>query len=133
MKPLLKDCIEFSNKDIMQKELNVFGFYLSKHPVTEYKVKYKAIDLKDISLYFDKNIDLIIYVDKIRVIKTKNNDEMCFISGSDESSNIEIVLFPRVYDLNKNIEIGNVLKVFGKVEKRFDEYQVVASEIEVIQ
>ena len=117
----------------MKKELDVFGFYLSKHPVTEYKLKYKAIDLKDISLYFDKNIDLIIYVDKIRVIKTKNNDEMCFISGSDESSNIEIVLFPKVYDLNKNIEIGNVLKIFGKVEKRFDEYQVVASEIEVIQ
>ena len=133
LKPLLKDCIEFSNKDIMQKELNVFGFYLSKHPVTEYKVKYKVIDLKDISLYFDKNIGLIIYVDKIRVIKTKNNDEMCFISGSDESSNIEIVLFPRVYDLNKNIEIGNVLKIFGKVEKRFDEYQVVVSEIEAIQ
>ena len=56
---------------------------------------------------------------------------MSFISGSDEVSQIELVLFPSD---NKTLSIdqGDVIHIIGKVEKRFDKYQVVVKSIQVL-
>ena len=133
LKPVLNNLSEYSNKELMKFELDVFGFYLSKHPVTEYKLKYHTIDLININDYFDKFVDVVVYVDKKRTVNTKNNNEMCFITGSDEVTNLDIVLFPKVYEEYKNIEIGDILKINGKVEKRFDQFQLVVNKIETIE
>ena len=58
---------------------------------------------------------------------------MLFITGSDELSNIDIVLFPKTYSKFDAFKIGNIIKIFGKVEKRFDKYQIVANTIEILQ
>ena len=72
----------------------MFWFYLSEHPVTEYKVKYlNTISLNEIPNYFDKIINIIVYIDRIKVINTKKNERMSFITGSDEISKIDIILF----------------------------------------
>ena len=130
LKPVLSITEEYSNKEIMKNELEVFGFYLSKHPVTEYKLRYKTIDLSHIKDYFDKYVDVIVYVDRIRMVKTKDNNNMCFLTGSDEVTNLDIVLFPKIYEQYNNISVGDILKINGKVEKRFDQYQLVVRSIQ---
>lgn len=133
LKPVLNIVIEYSNKELMKNEFEVFGFYLSKHPVTEYKIKFNTINLENINNYFDKFVNIIAYVDKLKIIKTKNNEEMCFITGSDEVTNLDIVLFPNIYEIYNNIEVGDIIKVNGKVERRFDKYQLVVNKLEVIE
>lgn len=133
LKPVLNEVSEYSNKELMRNEFEVFGFYLSKHPVTEYKIKYNTINLEEINEYFDKYIDVVVYVDKLRLIKTKNNDEMCFVTGSDEVTNIDIVLFPRVYEMYNNIKVNDILKINGKVERRFDQYQIVVNKLDILE
>ena len=119
----------YSNAQLMYMELNVFGFYLSKHPITDIKQKYHDIVIiKDIPKYFDKNINTIVYVDKIKEITTKKGDKMAFVVGSDEISNIDIVIFNKLYQ-NVDIAVGDILKINGKVEKRFDQIQLVANKI----
>lgn len=134
LKPELEMKSEYSNHELMEKELEVFGFYLSNHPVTEYRLKLEEpITLSEVELYFDKVITVIAYVDKKKEIATKNNDMMCFVTGSDEITNLDIVLFPRVYEKCTEIEVGNIIKVTGKVEKRFDKYQLIVSSLEVLE
>lgn len=134
LKPELEVIKEYSTHELMEKELDVFGFYLSNHPVTEYRVKLnEPILLSEIELYFDKVITVVLYIDKKKEIATKNNDTMCFITGSDEITSIDVVLFPKAYQKYWNIEIGNVVKVTGKVEKRFDKYQLIVSTLEVLE
>ncbi len=128
-KPELEIKNEYSSKELMKQELETFGFYLSSNPITEYKNSNKHIELKDIATYFDKIIETIVYIDKIRVINTKNGDKMMFITGSDELSKIDIVVFPKIYSENSNIKEGNIIKIKGKVEKRYDEYQIIANNI----
>lgn len=129
-KPELELYKEFPDKILMQKELEVFGFYLSNHPITEYKKKHpKAIELQNLSTYFDKIIEAIIYVDKTKEIDTKNKDKMMFITASDELSKADVVIFPRVYQIMPTIQNGDILKIIGKVEKRYDQYQIVANKI----
>lgn len=131
LKPVINEVEEFSRKDLLLNELSVFGFYLSGHPTLDYKMKYPNLaSINDLNSYFDKNIETIIYVDRIKEINTKNNEKMVFITGSDELNTVDVVLFPRVYQQYNNFEIGDVLKVKGKVEKRFDKWQIVLNSLE---
>ena len=130
LRPVLIEQNEFSKKEMLLNELSVFGFYLSSHPVIDYKIKFpETIVLGDLARYFDKTVDIIVYVDRANEVNTKKNDKMLFITGSDEVNTIDIVLFPRVYEIYQNINIGDILKIKGRVEKRFDKLQIVASEI----
>ena len=121
---------EYEDKFIMEKELELFGLYLSNHPITKYKSKYSnIIPLSNISSYFDKKINTLVYVDKIKEISTKKGDKMAFITGSDEITSIDLILFPNIYKLNFDIEKGDILYVRAKVERRFDKYQLVCDSV----
>lgn len=129
-KPELHNYKELPNKTLMQKELEVFGFYLSNHPITEYKKQNpKSIELKNVSSYFDKIVEAIVITDKTKEIETKNKDKMMFLTASDELAQTTIVIFPKTYQTINKIEVGDILKIIGKVEKRFDQYQIVATKI----
>ena len=65
--------------------------------------------------------------------KTKKNEKMCFINAMDEVSNIDLVLFPKVYEKNQNINRLDVIHLFGRVEKRFDKVQIIVNKMEILK
>ncbi len=134
LKPEIINYSEFTKKELMQLELQIFGFYLSNHPVTEYKLKYSnIIPLDQLDKNFDKVVNTIVLVDKTREVMTKNNNKMLFINGSDEINTIDLVLFPNIYEKYNNIEKGMTILINGKVEKRFDKYQIVVNNIKILE
>ena len=58
---------------------------------------------------------------------------MAFITGEDEFGEIPLTIFPTTYKRFNNIEEGNIVKVFGRVERRFDKYQVIVNNIQIIE
>jgi len=127
LKPEMEIKEEFNNMDLISKEKEIYGFYLTNHPVRYYKDHDKnIIDLIYVKKYFNKIVDCIVMIDKITKIKTKNGEDMAFITGSDEERSIEFVMFPNVYsedlDLNKN----DIVKINGKVERKND-YQIIVN------
>ncbi len=134
LKPELEMLEEYSKKELMQMELDTFGFYLSTHPVTDYRLfKNNSLFIKDIAQYFDKTISILIIVDSLKEVDTKKGDKMCFMTGSDESGTIDIVLFPNIYQNYNTISLGSILEITGHVEKRFDQYQMVVSKLEILE
>ena len=129
-KPVLEIKKDYSKKELMEAEYEAFGFYLSSHIITDYRVKYNNhLKITDLDRFFNKQVDLIVYVDRLKEVNTKNNSKMLFITGSDETSTIDIVIFPTLYDEFNNVEKGDVLVINGRVEKRFDKYQVVVNKM----
>ena len=51
-----------------------------------------------------------------------------FITGSDEMATADIVAFPRVCK-RVDVKVGDVIRIEGKVEKRFDKYQILVYDI----
>lgn len=132
-KPELIITGEFPKKELMQKELDLFGFYLSNHPVTEYRLRYpKTISLNDLDQYYDTFVEVIVYLDRLKEIETKKKDKMLFITGSDELKTIDLVLFPTIYQSHQDLQVSDVVLVKAKVEKRFDKLQLVVNEINKI-
>lgn len=133
LKPEITIYDEYEDKLLMEKELELFGLFLSNHPVTNLKSKYdNCIDISYIERYFDKQINTILYVDNVKEINTKNGSRMAFLNCSDELSNIDVTLFPKVYETVPNIKRGDIIYINGKVEKRYDKYQIVCSKINII-
>ena len=132
LKPEIKIYEEFSKRDILMEELNTFGFYLTNHPVTEYKNKAGLVQINELDKYFDKVINIVLLVDRKNEVTTKKNDKMLFVTGSDEINNVDVVLFPSIYEKYPNINVGDVLGINAKVEKRFDKYQLVVNTIKYL-
>ena len=134
MKPDIEVEKEFDNTILLEKEKEVFGFYLSSHPTTNYKQDNPyCISLNQIENYYDKQVDVLILVEKIKVISTKKGDKMAFLTGSDETGSREFTIFPKVFESNQTLERGNLLKIRGHVEKRYDEIQVIVEKIKNLQ
>ena len=54
---------------------------------------------------------------------------MAFIRACDEFKQIDITVFPKLYKDLKNINKHDIILIDAKVEKRLDEYQLIANRI----
>ena len=122
-KPILKIEDEFDDKTLMNQELNVYGFYVSNHPASKYKAK-DIIKIKNIKAYLGKNVKMVILVNDIRKIKTKKNEDMAFINGTDETGSMDFVVFPKKINYLENLSAGSLVVVMGTVDRRIDKYQI---------
>ena len=130
LKPEIEEIEEYDRMALINKEKELYGFYLTNHPISFYKDKYdNIVDLCDIPKYFNKTIDTLVMIDKISVIKTKDKEDMAFITASDEIDTMEYVLFPKVYSEYTNLSKNDIVCVNGKVERR-NNYQIIVNSIE---
>lgn len=133
LKPIIEEKEEFKQEELMQYELDMFGFYITTHPITKYKIKYNTLSINEIENEINKDVELVLLVNKVKENTTKKNEKMCFINAMDEVSNIDLVLFPKVYEKNQNINRLDVIHLFGRVEKRFDKVQIIVNKMEILK
>ncbi len=134
MKPEIENQKDFSKNYILEKEKEIFGFYLSSHPTSMYrKDNPYCISLHVVDNYFNKTVDVLVLVEKIKIIDTKKGDKMAFLTGSDETASKEFIMFPKIYSLYSTIEKGNLVKIRGHVEKRLDTFQIIIEKIKLLE
>ena len=131
-KPYIEEIDEYSKNLLTEMEVRTIGFYLTEHPVSKYR-EMSDVNSSNITEYFDRNIKIIVMISNIRETMTKNNDVMAFVLGSDEYGEIDLTIFPNTYKKFNKISKGNVIEVTGKVERRFDKYQVIARDINILE
>lgn len=127
-KPEFKIVDEFDKEELVKIENNTFGFYLSNHPVQNKRDN--NIDTRKIKELFNKTIDIYLLVDNKKEVITKNKEKMLFLTGSDEFSEIELVIFPKTYEKYYNISKGDIIKFNCQVEKRGSSYQLIVNKLE---
>lgn len=97
--------VDMRDKLAWEKEL--LGLYLSGHPLERFKemMAKKDIDIKR-ALEKGKDGETFIFaaiIDVVRIIQTKKNETMAFLTISDLSGSAEAVVFPRTYTEFKNL------------------------------
>jgi len=110
---------EWSDKEKLEKEFNVMGFYVTAHPLEAYHKQLKWFTttpfdtaLKKLQESTDGKELMIISCGLLKNRKdilTKKGDRMSFVQLEDMSSSAELILFP---------------KIFAKVEPWLGEYHV---------
>ena len=123
---------EYDKNELTNLELKVIGFYLTEHPVSKYRLNY-ATNTSNIIDNYNKTVKMVLVIDKVRETATKNNDIMAFVTGSDEYGEIELIIFPNTYKQFNNIKKGDIIEIIGKVERRYDKYQIIVNNLKVLE
>ena len=125
----------FNTEELLQREKQYLGIYLSAHPVSTYKKEWKELCVVPISeLEVGSKVLCGAYIHRIKTTRTKNGEMMAFLSIGDETAEIETVVFPRTYQpVSDKIEKGNVLVFEGKVEEKNSRKQLIANRIYTVE
>ena len=133
LKPSLEIVEEYTKKELMQFEYELFGFYLRNHPVMDYRMKLgENLQVKDVKNYFDKNIGIIVEIKKVKEVVTKKGEAMCFATCEDEVDTLDIVIFPKFY-VKMHFKVGDIVLLKGHVEKRYDQLQISVMGLKVLE
>ena len=123
---------EFTYGELLECEKNVIGLNLKYNFFNQYVKLYSERNLTKIrDLTDNKFVQTLGIIEHIKVINTKNNEPMAFITLSDEINKVELTLFPKVYQKYKNLRQGLIVIVKGNTQRR-NELQIVVNEIEYI-
>ncbi|MFT4310267.1 MAG: DNA polymerase III subunit alpha [Candidatus Woesearchaeota archaeon] len=108
----------------MEKE--VLGVYVTGHPLDEYPPHPPLAD----ELPHGYDVRFIGLVASVKTIRTRNGDEMAFVTISERIRDVELVVFPNVYEqLTKDaLTQGTCVFVEGKV----DNDKVLAQRMSVV-
>jgi DNA polymerase-3 subunit alpha len=98
---------EFSDKEKLEKEKEVIGFYLSAHPLADYQQQFGWLQTASFEELLKKAQETHVESEAIgstfgiikskREIVTKKGDRMAFVQLEDMQGTAEIILFPKTF------------------------------------
>ena len=127
--PNIKEEKEYDIDVLRLNEINSYGFFISNHPASK-QIGNNIMKMINIKENTFKNVYLYVMIDDIKRIKTKKNEDMAFIKASDETGEGDLTLFPQNFYMLENLKNNDMIKVWGKVSKRFDKYSIIISRLE---
>ncbi|MFZ3576312.1 DNA polymerase III subunit alpha [Virgibacillus sp. DJP39] len=125
---------DFSLMKKLADEKELLGIYISSHPLAGYRQKLRMngyITLNQSSnLTGKRNIKSAAIIQTIKTIRTKRGEPMAFITVSDETGDVEGVIFPEVFrNVNRWLVEESIVFITGKMERRNNKNQWLVSEI----
>lgn len=130
-KPNFSEVPPFRAEEILKIEKEVFGYYFSGHPVETYSMKLvnsKRTLMSNLSIA--SNVRVAGYVEEVRVIKTKKDQQMAFIKLTDETGELDLTVFPNQFlTMREQLNEGNIILVEGKIEEKQERKQMIVDKI----
>lgn len=130
----LPDMEEYTKEEILGFEKEVLGVYLSGHPLDAYEGMWKkniSAMSSDFEIQEDTNEPKVADNQKVviggmlsekTVKNTKTGKQMAFLTIEDLVGTVEVIVFPRDYELNRNLlEEDRKLFIIGKATVREEE------------
>ena len=131
-KPVLEEWEDLSQEQREDEELETFGFYFSNHPASAYQEK-KIMKLDLIKENYDKYVETVVLVDRIKEITTKNGSSMAFLHATDETGEATFVVFSSAIKSIEDLKKGDLVSILGRVARRMADYQINVSTIKKIE
>lgn len=132
----LPDIEEFTQEEKLSLEKQLLGFYLTEHPLTSLlsqisgKITHKLFELSP-EEHTGQKVKVGGIVASQRIVITKNGGrEMAFITLEDDTSVLDLVVFPSVFERTKEFWAGREpLIVEGKVDNREEKLSLLVEKV----
>ena len=115
---------EFTYGYLLEKEKETIGINLKYNFFYQYQdiyIKERLLKINQLEESLDHGYSYVRTLGMIKSIKkiqTKNNEPMAFILLEDDISSIEMTVFPKQYVKYQHLKTGQLVKVFGRVERK---------------
>jgi len=133
--PVIPDIEELPQEEILCFEKQLLGIYVSSHPLQAYENMTRWFEFNKISSFeentSDSEVTIIGVVEKIKKLTTRRKkEEMAIIRVEDDSSHVEVILFPRTYETCAVfIQESAALLVQGRLETKERVPKIIASRV----
>ncbi|AFY70253.1 DNA polymerase III, alpha subunit [Thalassoporum mexicanum PCC 7367] len=136
--PVGKPVAEYESQEKLSLEKELLGFYISDHPlkIVNSAARLMApMNLADLEESREEStVTAIVLVLDIKNVVTKKGDAMAILQLEDLTGSSEAVVFPRVYEKVKQyIEKDNRLLIWGKVDRRDEQTQLIINDMQPIE
>lgn len=130
----LPDIPEESRKKLLEWEKDITGFYITGHPLDEYKsILNNLIPIEKIlsgKIDDGKLVRIGGIIKSAKRTTTKNGDTMCFAEIEDYTRSIEIVVFPNLFLMSMNsLEKDMPVAVQGRIDIQDTGAKIIADKI----
>lgn len=111
---------DLSETERLERENYYLGAFLSGHPVEKFAQAAAIYHTTKIAqMHVNQKLTTIVYLKKIKVIRTKKGEQMAFVIADDETGQLDLTIFPQQYRRYEELlQEGEVLLVSGTVEER---------------
>lgn len=132
--PVLPDIPEWDRKEKLALEKECLGFYLSGHPLEGHEAVLEAFtDCDTIGLWEREAAEIVRVgglIRNVKVIKTRKDELMAFLTLEDRNGSVEITVFSDLYaQAGAILETDRAVIVQGQVEKDENSVKLIAENI----
>ena len=132
--PALVRTAPWDYADMLAKEREVLGFYVSSHPLELHRDAVSRFATADVNAARQmKHDDPIVVgglVKSVRPVVTRKGDRMAIVTLEDEHNTIDAVLFPRTYaDASAGLVTEAVVLLAGRIDTNRGEPQIVVERV----
>lgn len=128
-----------SDREMLLWERELLGLYLSAHPLDKYDAYFNEQTMPVVQLTKEmdgKSAMIGGVINESRAINTKSGSKMAFVKIEDKSGEIEIIVFPKLYEeIGEKLVQDAVVKVKGKLSAKdrdgniTDDLKIIADEV----
>ncbi len=123
MPVLSKTHQEWTKLQILLKEKELLGFYISGHPLLKYKAvidSFSNLDIKNITKLKNKtSVRLAGIITQVKKIYDKKNQTMAFVTIEDLTDSTEIILFSDAFNkYNQFLNEDNMVFIEGNISAK---------------
>ena len=125
---------EFSTEQMLEKEKETTGLYISGHPLLRLQKTAKLLkctrvsdilaaeDSENTVLYDGSAVKVMVIISKVTVKHLKNGADMAFLSVEDAFGEIEMLVFSQLFEQYRPfLREGKIILADGKISLREDE------------
>jgi DNA polymerase-3 subunit alpha len=130
---------EFSLQEKLKLEKEHLGFYVSEHPLKSVQKIARVlspVNLSELDQYKvrQKVSAVVILVAVKKIITKKTGQPMAFLTLEDVSGQAEAVVFPSNYERLQDWLVEDTQQmVWGKIDKRDDQTQLIVEDLEPVE
>ena len=123
---------EFPKIELLNMEKEITGFYITGHPLEEYREKIQYLTtIESLEKQKDgKYVSVAGIIRKAKRVTTKKGDMMCFLEIEDFLGVVEVIVFPKAFYDNINYLVPDIpVVVRGKLDKSDDNNKIIADKV----
>ncbi len=133
----LPDIPEFSRAQMLRDEKELLSFYISGHPLEDYKAQVKRLlplgRLRgdDCPVQDGQQVRVAGIISECKIKTTKAGDLMATMTLEDMSGRFPVMVFPACFDRwGEEVREENIVLVEGRLSSNEDEQKIIAMKIE---
>ncbi|MFB2737473.1 helix-hairpin-helix domain-containing protein [Umezakia ovalisporum] len=129
---------DFHPQEKLRMEKELLGFYVSDHPLKslgQAASLLTAINLAQLNEQKDDTkICAVIMLNNVKKVMTKKGEQMAILQIEDLTTQSEAIVFPKIYErISEQLKVDERLIMWGKVDRRDDQTQLIVEDVEKVE